>query len=87
MSLEFEATDFTSAVWRKVESRLAAKLDALRVHNDTTTHDATQTALIRGRIITVKEILGWAAEAAPLEGALTEHIGPGHYDGESQSVY
>jgi hypothetical protein len=69
--------DFNSAVWKRHEAGLKARLAELRALNDSPA-DALKTAEIRGRIAEVKTIL-----ALPSGGAATK---PGaewpHGDGE-----
>lgn len=49
--------DFDSDAWKTIEAHARKQLDELRLSNDKTSHDATATAVIRGRIAAWKELL------------------------------
>lgn len=49
--------DLISPTWRKIRRHYEARLDELRLKNDSTTHDMEATAHIRGGIAEVKRLL------------------------------
>lgn len=57
------ATDFRSEVWSRFEAHLRAELEKHRVSNDADL-TAEKTALLRGRIRQIKEILALPTDTA-----------------------
>lgn len=63
--------DLRTDAWRRFTQDLQAELQRLRESNDDPGKDAVATALLRGRIKTIKEILTLDAKASSLsEGAV-----------------
>lgn len=80
--MTFQVTDFDSAVWRKVETRLNQRLVALRKQNDRLTMGEVETAVIRGRIAEVKALLELPEQSRNPDEATVGVALPG--PGESQ---
>jgi hypothetical protein len=56
--------DFHTAAWKRLAQRLEVRLQSLREDNDKPSNDELKTALIRGQIKAVKEILALPQESA-----------------------
>ena len=63
-----------SAVWKKLSSHMAARLDELRRKNDGDASEV-ETARTRGRIAQLKELLA-LADAEPAYGGATDDAAP-----------
>lgn len=50
-----------TALWKKIEQEMTARLDVLRQRNDGQL-DHLETARLRGSIAMVKEVLSWPAQ-------------------------
>lgn len=62
-----------SDTWKAVEAYANERLEKLRLQNDSTAMDSIQTAVIRGRIAALKELLALAEAPANLADD-SEHI-------------
>lgn len=58
-----------SQTWVRIEELLTAELARLRGLNDDTQKDEIKTAVIRGRIKQLKEVLAMGKETPPQEAA------------------
>jgi len=56
--------DFRTPVWKRLTQTLHAELQRLRESNDVASKDEIQTALIRGQIKVLKEIIALDASAS-----------------------
>ena len=54
-----------SPTWKAIQAFAQKRLSELRAENDRTSLDATQTAVIRGRIASLKDLLALPEKAAP----------------------
>ena len=57
--------DKTSGVWLKLEEYLQQELDRYRKKNDGLLLDEIQTAVVRGRIATLKSLVALGADTSP----------------------
>jgi hypothetical protein len=57
--MKLTAIEKESALWKKIEREVTARLDGLRISNDTNL-DAQATSKVRGQIAICKEVLDWA---------------------------
>lgn len=75
MSQHLRAEDFRTETWKRLTKHLQERLQDLRESNDAPSFDAERTALIRGQIKAVKEILDLAnlASSSP-DGDLGNHV-------------
>ncbi len=64
MSEILRREDFRSESWKRLTKHLQERLQQLRESNDAPSFDAEKTALIRGQIKMVKEILDLQAQAS-----------------------
>lgn len=64
-----EKVDLDSHVWRKLKRHLAAKRDALRRRNDNTELDAVQTAIVRGELRAIANLLALDTRPDPVTEA------------------
>lgn len=75
MSKHLRAEDLRSDTWRRLTQHLQARLQELRESNDAPSCDAEKTALIRGQIKAVKEILDLAQSVSSSpDGDLGNHV-------------
>lgn len=75
MSQHLRAEDLRSDTWRRLTQHLQDRLQELRESNDSPSCDADKTALIRGQIKAVKEILDLAASVSSSpDGDLSNHV-------------
>lgn len=74
--------DFQTAAWKRLAQRLEVQLHSLREKNDRVANSEIDTAVIRGQIKAVKEILALPQESAsPVEersNSLLESPGDWH---------
>lgn len=61
-------TDYQSLLWQRFTKTLKDELERLRELNDGTQNGPVETALIRGRILAVKEILALGLAPSAVEG-------------------
>lgn len=75
MSQHLRLEDLRSETWRRLTTHLQARLQELRESNDSPSCDADKTALIRGQIKAVKEILDLAdSVSSSPDGDLSNHV-------------
>ena len=75
MSQHLRIEDFRSETWRRLTKHLQNRLQDLRESNDIPSCDADKTALIRGQIKVVKEILDLAdSVSSSPDGDLGNHV-------------
>lgn len=75
MSQHLRPEDFRTESWKRLTKHLQERLQELRESNDMPSLDAEKTALIRGQIKAVKEILDLAnlVSSSP-DGDLGNHV-------------
>lgn len=79
----FERRDYESPTHRAWVALLAQRLAAHREANDRLTNDERQTAITRGRIAELKELLALASPPAPANAADPEQASAfGPYPGD-----
>jgi len=60
-------TELDSALWKRIEREITARLDTHRITNDSVSLDAQATARIRGQIAELKHLLTWAVKDPTIE--------------------
>lgn len=66
--MPLNAEDFQSKTWKRLTEHLESRLEVLRESNDAPSFGPEKTALIRGQISMVKEILALSQDSAsPVE--------------------
>lgn len=75
MSKHLRLEDLRSDTWRRLTQHLQDQLKELRESNDSPSHDTNKTALIRGQIKAIKEILDLtdSVSSSP-DGDLGNHV-------------
>lgn len=61
---QLQRSDLKSSVWKRFEKGLAERLQELRESNDSIANDEIKTALIRGQIRMVHELLALSQDSA-----------------------
>ena len=75
MSQHLRLEDLRSDTWRRLTQHLQEQLQKLRESNDSPSCDPNKTALIRGQIKAIKEILDLATSVSSSpDGDLGNHV-------------
>jgi hypothetical protein len=62
--MQLRPEDFRSSTWKRLSQHVEERIDELRKLNDIPSHGVEQTALIRGGIRELKQILALAEQAS-----------------------